>query len=330
MRYSILSLFCLMIALSSCGTNQSTDTSQHSSNLNSINKPDYAVIIHGGAGAISKERMADDSLTYKLALRKTIQYADSLLNAGDEILDVLESTIQSLENNPLFNAGKGAVLTNAGKVELDASIMQGSDRNAGAVAGVKHIKNPISAARMIMEQSEHVMLVGEGAEKYVFSNPEIDQVENAYFITERRRAQWENSKMGTVGCVIYKAGEIVAATSTGGMMNKRFGRVGDAPIIGAGTYADNNTCGLSATGHGEYFIRGNITSDISARMEYGNMTLEEAMRSSFNEKLDPLNGTGGVIGIDLNGQIVNFRNTDGMFRAWISSESEQFTVKIWE
>ncbi|MCV6629044.1 MAG: isoaspartyl peptidase/L-asparaginase, partial [Flavobacteriaceae bacterium] len=242
-------------------------------------------------------------------------------------------TISYLENNPLFNAGRGAVFTHEGKNELDASIMHGSDKNAGAVGGVTIVKNPIKAAKAVMLQSPHVMLVGKGANLFA-KEQKLDTVSPKYFYTERswqalqNRLQKEQTatledqspdwKYGTVGCVAldYK-GDIVAGTSTGGMTNKRWNRIGDSPIIGAATYADNNTCGVSATGHGEYFIRYAVAHDIAAQMEYAQKSLEESAQNTINDKLVKAKGDGGIIALDKSGNISMVFNTPGMFRAYV-------------
>jgi len=235
----------------------------------------------------------------------------------------------------LFNAGKGAVLTEKGEAELDASIMEGKTLAAGAVAGVKHIKNPINLARLVMEKSPHVMMIGDGAEEFAKQN-NYELVDNKYFITEERRQQYlkikeaQDQKHGTVGCVaLDKTGNLAAGTSTGGMMMKKFGRVGDAPIIGAGTYANNNTCAVSATGHGEYFIRLGVARDISSLMEYKNYSLRQAADEVINVKLTKLGGTGGVIAIDKNGNVTMPFNTEGMYRGYYINGGEP-VVKIYK
>ncbi|MEW6652194.1 MAG: isoaspartyl peptidase/L-asparaginase, partial [Bacteroidota bacterium] len=245
------------------------------------------------------------------------------------------ASVNILEDSPLFNAGKGSVLTENGEVELDASIMEGKTLAAGAVAGVKHIKNPINLARLVMEKSPHVMMIGIGAEEFAKQN-NYELVDNKYFITEERWQQYlkikeaQDKKHGTVGCVaLDKNGNLAAGTSTGGMMMKKFGRVGDTPIIGAGTYADNNTCAVSATGHGEYFIRLSVAKDISSLIEYKNFSLEQAANEVINVKLTKIGGTGGVIAIDKNGNISMPFNTEGMFRAYHLSDGKP-VVKIYK
>ena len=232
--------------------------------------------------------------------------------------DAVEQTILVLENSPLFNAGKGAVFTHDMKNELDASIMDGSNLNAGAVAGVTIIKNPIKAARAVMEESEHVLLAGKGAESFAIAQ-NLDTVNPSYFYTEKSanslKRRIENEKHGTVGCVALDInGNLAAGTSTGGMTNKKWGRIGDSPIIGAGTYANNKTCAVSCTGWGEFYIRGVVAHDISAMMEYGGLSLKKAAQKVVHEKLTQLGGTGGIIAIDQKGNIVMEFNTKGMYR----------------
>ena len=232
-----------------------------------------------------------------------------------------------MEDSPLFNAGKGAVFTNAGTNELDAALMNGENLKAGAVAGLKTVKNPISAARKVMEETWHVLLAGEGADKFA-AEQNLEIVDPKYFFTERR---WnalqkmksdEQEKYGTVGCVaLDKFGNIAAGTSTGGMSNKRWGRIGDVPIIGAGTYANNKTCAVSATGTGEYFIRSAVAHDISAMMEYKGFSLDKASKTAI-KKMGKLGGSGGVVCIDAKGNIAMPFNTKGMYRGYIKSNGK--------
>ena len=247
------------------------------------NKVDFAIVVHGGAGTILKKNMSDEmELAYKLKLEKAINAGYNILEKNGSSKDAVEQTIKILENSELFNAGKGSVLSNKGVVEMDASIMNGQNLNAGAISGIKTIKNPISAARLVMEKSEHVFLSGEGAEEFAKLQG-LDIIDNEYFITETRlksllnakkRDSIKDNKFGTVGCVaIDKFGNITSGTSTGGMTNKKWNRIGDVPIIGAGTYANNNTCGISSTGWGEYFIRNVVAYDISSQIEYKNCLL---------------------------------------------------------
>jgi beta-aspartyl-peptidase (threonine type) len=272
----------------------------------------------------------ESQVKFKHALDSALQLGLDILEEGGSSLDAVEVVIRCLENNPLFNAGKGAVFTSEGKNELDASIMTGWDLNAGAVAGVTQIKNPISAARAVMEKSEHVLLAGEGAE--VFAEGEgLELVDPSYFYTRKRFESYQratgNEKHGTVGCVaLDRKGNLCAGTSTGGMTNKKFGRIGDSPIIGAGTYANNATCGVSATGHGEYFIRWAVAHDISALMEYKDYDVETAAREVVEKKLVEAGGNGGVICLDHLGRPAMITNTSGMFRAYGNSAGERLVA----
>ena len=284
-----------------------------------VKESDVAIVIHGGAGTILKKNMSDEKeRLYKEKLKEAISIGYQILKDGGSSLDAVEQTILILENSPLFNAGKGAVFTHDMKNELDASIMDGSNLNAGAVAGVTIIKNPIKAARAVMEESEHVLLAGKGAESFAIAQ-NIDTVNPSYFYTEKSanslKRRIENEKHGTVGCVALDInGNLAAGTSTGGMTNKKWGRIGDSPIIGAGTYANNKTCAVSCTGWGEFYIRGVVAHDISAMMEYGGLSLKKAAQKVVHEKLTQLGGTGGIIAIDQKGNIVMEFNTKGMYR----------------
>jgi len=294
----------------------------------------YAIVIHGGAGVMSEEKMTKEQQgEYKAKLNEALELGDKMLKEGAEAIDVVVSVINIMEDSPLFNAGKGAVFTHDEKVELDASIMEGKTLNAGAVAGVQDIKNPINAAREVMLHSEHVFLSGTGASEFAKIQG-LEIVPNNYFYTdsryeslmklkkqERERTQKDNT--GTVGCAVLDThGNICAGTSTGGMTNKKYGRIGDAPVIGAGTYANNLTCAISCTGHGEYYIRLGFARDISALMEYKNLSVKEACQEEIR-KLTELNGTGGVIAIDADGNIAMEFNTSGMFRGYLKSTGEK-------
>jgi len=294
-------------------------------------KPDYVLVVHGGAGAMSRENMTEERIVLaKAGLQQALDAGEEILMNGGTSLDAVEAAVRLLEDHPLFNAGRGAVFNAEGKIELDASIMDGSTLKAGAVAGVRTVKNPISLARKVMEASPHVLLIGQGAE--VFAKEQgIEIVDSSWFFTEHRwneylriRERIDNEgREGTVGAVaLDKHGNLAAATSTGGMVMKRFGRVGDSPIIGAGTYANNATCAVSATGHGEYFIRNVVSYDISALMLYKQMGLEEAANHVVMDKLVKQNGKGGVIAVDKDGNIAMPFNTNGMFRGFVNSTSE--------
>ena len=297
-------------------------------------QPKYAMVIHGGAGVMSEEKMNSEARTaYEAKLNEALELGNKMLNEGAVANDVVVKVINILEDSPLFNAGKGAVFTHDGKVELDASIMDGRTLNAGAVAGVRDIKNPICAAREVMLNSEHVFLSGKGASEFA-KKQGLDIVPNKYFHTKARkesleqllkkeRAKTNSDNTGTVGCVVLDShGNLCAGTSTGGMTNKKYGRIGDTPVIGAGTYASNKTCAVSCTGHGEYYIRLGFARDISALMEYKNLTVQDACKTEI-AKLTELNGTGGVIAIDQQGNIAMEFNTSGMFRGFIKSSGEK-------
>lgn len=290
----------------------------------------YALAIHGGAGVIEKSKMSEASQKlYREALEHALYVGDSVLRNGGTCSEAVVCTITELENCPLFNAGKGAVFTNRGTNELDASIMKGCNLSAGAIAGVTDIKNPIVAACEVMENSEHVMLCGAGASEFAKTRG-LEIVDPSYFYTEDRfrslqkaKEQEKIDKHGTVGCVaLDQYGNLAAGTSTGGMNNKKYGRIGDSPIIGAGTYANNQTCAVSCTGHGEYYIRLGFARDISALMEYQKLDVKEACREEIR-KLSVLNGTGGVIALDRDGNIAMEFNTPGMFRGYVKSTGEK-------
>lgn len=294
----------------------------------------YALVIHGGAGVMSKDKMSKERQSeYKAKLNEALDLGDKMLQNGASATDVVVKVINILENSPLFNAGKGAVFTHDGINELDASIMEGKSLNAGAVAGVRDIKNPINAAREVMDNSVHVLLSGTGASEFA-KKQGLEIVPNKYFYTDSRyqslqrllkkeRERSSKDNIGTVGCVVLDTqGNLCAGTSTGGMTNKRYGRIGDSPIIGAGTYANNKTCAVSCTGHGEYYIRLGFARDISALMEYKNLSISKACLSEIG-KLSELKGTGGVIGIDAQGNIAMEFNTSGMFRGYIKSSGER-------
>ncbi len=297
-------------------------------------KTPVAIAIHGGAGTILKSSMTPEKeADYKRVLTQAVQHGYALLQKGEKGEVAVVETIKILESSPLFNAGIGAVYTFDGEHELDASIMHGGSKNAGAVAGVKTISSPIEAALLVMNESPHVMLSGRGAENYAKENG-LEQVDNTVFDTEFRKqaldkakarmqqvssgygSQQGNERFGTVGAVVLdQGGNIVAGTSTGGMTAKRYGRIGDSPVIGAGTYADNESCAVSATGHGEYFIRYNVAADICARMKYQGLTLNDAANTVVNDVLVKAGGDGGVIAIDAKGNVAMPFNSAGMYRA---------------
>jgi beta-aspartyl-peptidase (threonine type) len=307
--------------------------SPHSRPVNSAENPvtdsqAWAIVIHGGAGPMTAAAL-DTGLQkqYREALTIALHTGKKVLEEGGTALDAVEITIRVMEDNPLFNAGKGAVFTHEGKNELDAAIMDGSSLAAGAVAGVTDIKNPISAARMVMTRSPHVLLTGAGASQFA-KEQGLEIVPPSYFFTQRRwndlQEILKKEKNGTVGCcALDRHGNLAAGTSTGGMDNKRYNRIGDTPIIGAGTYANNSTCAISATGHGEYFIRWTVAHDISALMEYKGMSIQDAADLVVNKKLVKAGGSGGVIGLDRKGNIAMPFNSAGMFRAFSTADGKE-------
>ena len=302
--------------------------------MSAADETPVAIALHGGAGTIERGAMSEElEATYRAFLDDAITRGYEQLLEGRSGLDVVVNVIQLMEDSPLFNAGRGAVYTWEGTHELDASIMHGEHLDAGAVAGVSTVKSPIALARAVMEDSPHVMLASRGAEVFA-SEQGFDLVSPEYFATERRREALEaykaneqaglkpeaDHKFGTVGVVVLdQAGNLVAGTSTGGMTGKRWGRIGDSPVIGAGTYADNRSCAVSATGHGEYFIRHTIARDICARMQFGGMTLEEASSAVIMEELVAANGEGGIVAVDPGGEVALVFNTPGMYRASIDA-----------
>jgi beta-aspartyl-peptidase (threonine type) len=295
----------------------------------------WVLVIHGGAGGPPPGSMPPEKeKAYKEQLSRALQAGAAILRNGGSSLDAVETAIRFMEDSPYFNAGKGAVLTKEGVAEMDASIMDGKTLMAGAVAAVRTIKNPITAARMVMTHSPHVLLIDGGAEKFA-KEQGLEIVSPSYFITQDRLEQWKKSKQseerqkqdqkkpGTVGAVaLDQSGNLAAGTSTGGMMNKMEGRVGDSPIIGAGTYANNGTCAVSCTGHGEFFIRNVVAYDISAMMEYRGMSLKEAADYEINEKLKSQGAEGGLIALDHEGHIAMPFNTHAMSRGYITSGGE--------
>ncbi len=300
-----------------------------------------AIVIHGGAGSIRANEMSDDQEeAYRTALRTALQEGNEMLQNGGSALDAVQAAITTMESDTLFNAARGAVLTSEGTVELDASIMDGKTRNAGALTGVKTVKHPIRLARAIMEESPHVMFAQDGAEAFA-KQQGLELVENDYFIIESRRSgdatgaadppasAPEDKKFGTVGAVALDAdGNLAAGTSTGGISDKKFGRVGDSPIIGAGTYASNKSCAVSATGQGEYFIRGVAAHSVASRVRFGNLSLDEAAQATIDE-IKELGGVGGVIVLDREGNMTMPFSTAGMFRAYVNTDGES-AVQIFD
>ncbi len=329
--------FAFTLVIASCATKEH----------NNSHPGKFAIVIHGGAGQIDSTKMGNElQQKYFAALDTALELGIKSLEEGRSSIDAVTKVIVYLEDNPLFNAGKGAVFTHKGRNELDASIMSGIDLTAGSVAGVTDVKNPILLALKVKEKSNHVMLAGTGASEFAREQG-LEMADSSWFYTEKsfkslqkaleqeKALSKESSvssdfKFGTVGCVaLDKNGNLAAGTSTGGMTNKKYGRIGDAPVIGAGTYANNKSCGVSATGHGEFFIRYTVAHDISALMEYKGLSVKEAAYEVIINKLEPVNGLGGVICLDKSGNCAMEFNTSGMFRAFGNSEGERI-VKIFK
>ncbi|WP_248724434.1 isoaspartyl peptidase/L-asparaginase family protein [Seonamhaeicola sp. ML3] len=343
MKKSIRAL-CILLIITSCKNELKTEGRPLEKQTE---KTDFAIVIHGGAGFMRRDNISKEKEeAYRNKLEEAIRVGYDILKDGGSSVDAVQKTINILEDSPLFNAGKGAVYTNEGSCEHDASIMDGKSLNAGASAGTKTVKNPINLARAVMEKSPHVMLAREGAESFAKTkglqivSPEYFLTENSAKALERAKSseqnktasyydnRIQNSKFGTVGCVaLDKNGNLAAGTSTGGMTNKRWGRIGDSPIIGAGTYANNKTCAVSCTGWGEYFMRGMVAYDISALMEYKHLSLEDAAKDVIQNKLPKLGdgkGNGGIIAVDHSGNMVMEFNTPGMFRATMNDKGELY------
>lgn len=338
LRHVIISAVLLFTACSS-----KTKMKEQAMSQKTVGK--WTIVIHGGAGVISKDIPDSVKQQYIKSLQTALNIGKNVLENGGKGMDAVEKVINYLENDPHFNAGRGAVYTSAGTHEMDACIMDGSNLKAGAVAGVSTVRNPISLARLVMEYTPHVLLAYQGAEEFA-EKMGVKMEPQSYFDTQRRleqlkRAQgdktalldrdpkviFDEHKMGTVGCVVLdKYGNLAAGTSTGGLTNKMPGRIGDSPIPGAGTYANNATCAISGTGIGEKFIRHNVSYDISALMQYKGMTLQQAANEVINRKLKP--GDGGVIGVSHDGSYTMTFNTQGMFRG-VADSKGVFEVKIW-
>lgn len=334
-------LLCGCFLFSACNPQQKKENAK--TNQKDTPRHEFAIALHGGAGVIKKENMSDSlEQAYKDKLKEAITTGHKILEDGGSAIEAVKATINVMENSPLFNSGKGAVLNHEEKPELDASIMDGKTLNAGAIAGVSHIKNPIDLAISVMNDSPHVLLAGAGAEQFALEQG-FDTVPSSYFITKNRLDQVrqmkakaedktasafydpliKDEKFGTVGCVaLDKDGNLAAGTSTGGTANKLYGRIGDSPIIGAGTYANNSTAAISSTGTGEYFIRGVVAYDISALMEYKGLSLAEATHKVIQEKQIDLGGDGGVVTMDKNGNVSHAFNTPGMFRAKMDDQGD--------
>ncbi|WP_041250417.1 isoaspartyl peptidase/L-asparaginase family protein [Christiangramia forsetii] len=340
----LFSLICLMSCNDSNQRKQETVKSTSKENKENDSVQNFGIVIHGGAGTILKENMSDSlEQAYKNKLEEAIRTGHEILANGGTAMEAVQRTINVMEDSPLFNSAKGAVFTNEGKNELDASIMDGKTLNAGAIAGVTNVKNPINLAYEVMTNSEHVLLSGKGAEQFAkeqgleIVDPEYFYTENRFKAMERARKRDQeksnktafydpfikDEKFGTVGCAaLDKNGNLAAGTSTGGMSNKKYNRIGDAPIIGAGTYANNETCAVSSTGWGEYFIRGVVAYDISAMMEYKGLSLQEAASEVIQKKQPELGGNGGIIAIDHAGNVSMEFNTAGMYRATMNTQGD--------
>ena len=321
---------CTGLATQAETTPVTADTSE------AVERPEWRLVIHGGAGVITRERLSDEQeAAYRAALETALEAGAEILRNGGSAVDAVQAAVIPMEDDALFNAGHGAVFTAAAEHELDASIMDGRDRNAGAVAGVKRVKNPIVAARAVMDQSEHVMFAGAGADIFA-EEQDLELVPNSYFDTERRRealervlrdrARNEADRHGTVGAVaIDKDGNLAAATTTGGMTAKAAGRIGDTPLVGAATYAQNGVCAVSATGHGEYFIRVGVAKTICARVELAGDEVGPAAQEALDQVAE-LGGTGGVIVMGGDGQYEYVFNSKGMYRGMIDPNGSETAI----
>ena len=341
-------LFVAILVVFACkNESESSQDMAENQTETTTSEPSFGIVIHGGAGTILKKNMTDSlEAAYEAKLEEAIRTGHEILANGGNAMEAVTKTINILEDSPLFNAGKGSVFTNEETNELDASVMDGATLNAGAVAGVTRVKNPIDLAVAVMDDSPHVMLSGKGAERFA-EEQGFEMVDPSYFYTENRfkslqrvkqkeQTEKDNNasisyeefnmsdyKYGTVGCAaLDQNGNLAAGTSTGGMTNKRWNRIGDAPIIGAGTYANNATCAVSSTGWGEFFIRAMVAHDISALMEYKGLSLQEAAREVIQEKVPALGGDGGIVAIDNEGNVAMEFNTAGMYRAHMNADGE--------
>ncbi len=339
-------LFCFsLLFLMACGSPRGEKTEAMNDDTSEVmTTAPYAIAIHGGAGTILKENITEEKeKAIRAVLDQALETGRTILEEGGTSMDAVEQTIMILENSLYFNAAKGAVFNYEGKNEMDASFMEGKTQNAGAIGGVSTIKNPIRLARAVLEKSNHVLLTGKGAETFA-AEVGIEMVDPAYFYTEDRwkslqRAkdkeaksgfifdQGEDFKYGTVGCAaLDRQGNLAAGTSTGGMTNKRYNRIGDSPIIGAGTYANNATCAVSSTGHGEYFMRYVVAYDIHARMAYGKESFQEAANMVIMKTLKDKGGTGGIIGVDKYGNVAMPFNTPGMYRGYAKPNEKKVFI----
>ena len=324
-----------LITCCSCSQPGAPAPSQSTAAPGSPQPPKWGMVIHTGAGNFTLAGIAERKDAMQAAMNDALMAGYRVLADGGSSLDAVQNAIVILEDSPLFNAGKGAVFTHDGTNELDASIMDGSTMKAGAVAGLKHIKNPIRLARLVMEKSPHVMMAGEGAEAFAKEQGGIEFVDQKYFYTERawkalqdalaaeKKAAQGDDHHGTVGAVaLDQHGNLAAGTSTGGLTNKRFGRIGDSPIIGAGTYANNQSCGISSTGVGEFWIRYTVAHDICARVQYRGTSIQAAADDIVQDVLKPIGGEGGVIGLDAHGTVMMSFNTTGMARGYVGADAK--------
>jgi beta-aspartyl-peptidase (threonine type) len=329
--HSPLFPLCLLLTLC-CTSCQVTDQEATAKQAAHDSKaPEWSLAIHGGAGHFDTEVLSDEQqAAYRTSLQAALEVGGSVLEQGGTAVDAVVATIEVLEDDSLFNAGRGAVLTYEGKHELDASIMDGSDRNCGAITGLSGYRHPISVARQVMTESEHVFFSGPGAAEFAATQG-AEEAEEDWFMTRKAMVRFVNAmaqdtarvKFGTVGCVaLDRAGHLAAGTSTGGMTYKRHGRIGDSPVIGAGTWADDRTCAISATGWGEYFIRTAVAHDIHARMLHGGADLQTAADATIMDEMGALGGDGGVVALDARGQPVFSMNTPGMFRGAFQAGGE--------
>ena len=332
--FSRLLLFAVVFSVGFLSIGCGEQSSSSEGGDSSAERRAWAIAIHGGAGHFGEEDLSDaEQKAYQASLSNALQRGEEMLSSGAGGVDVVEAVIRLLEDDSLFNAGRGAVFTAEGVQELDASIADGASRNCGAVTGVRGFKHPISVARSVMDSSEHVFFSGHGAGEFASSmghEPASDEwfwTKKAFDRYERAKSKSQKeedalaNKRGTVGCVVLdKSGHLAAGTSTGGMTYKRHGRIGDSPVIGAGTWADDRTCAISATGWGEYFIRTGVAQDVHARMLYGKQLLGRACRGAIFDEMGSLGGDGGVVGVDAQGSIALVCNSAGMFRAWATPE----------
>ena len=335
MRNYISALVVFLTAFSTSSCSQPAPSAQTQRSAPATQAPKWGMVIHTGAGNFTLAGIAERKGAMQAAMNDALMAGYHVLAGGGTSLDAVQAAIVILEDSPLFNAGKGAVFTHEGTNELDASIMDGATMKAGAVAGLEHIKNPIRLARLVMEKSPHVLMAGAGAEAFA-KQEGVDFVDQKYFYTDRawkalqdelaaekKKAAQTEDHHGTVGAVaLDQHGNLAAGTSTGGLTNKRFGRIGDSPIIGAGTYANNQSCGISSTGIGEFWIRYTVAHDICARVQYTHVSIQAAADAIIQGELKPVGGEGGVIGLDAQGNVMMAFNTTGMGRGYVGADGK--------